>query len=273
MDAWKSILKILSSTMETPGLYGAYHIIWLAVVIGLTVLACLRGKYATEKKVRWVVFLTAVAVAICEVYKQVVFTFGDGSGEPGFQWYAFPWQFCSTPMYIGLLTGVFRKGKVHDALCAYLATYAVFAGTVVMIYPGDVYIDLIGINIQTMICHGSMPVIGAYLLSSGHVKLQPRTILKAVPVFACCVGVALVLNELAYSHGIGDFNMFFVSRHVECTLPVYSLVHNAVPFPLNLIIYILGFTAAAFIMLLIAMGIRHLAGNARHKAVAAASLT
>ena len=48
-----------------------------------------------------------------------------------YAWYAFPWQFCSTPMYIGLLAGL-SKGKLHDHFCAYLATFALFAGTAVM---------------------------------------------------------------------------------------------------------------------------------------------
>jgi hypothetical protein len=160
------------------------------------------------------------------------------------------------------LAGLLRKGKVHDALCAYLATFAVFAGTAVMIYPGDVFIETIGINIQTMICHGSMITLGIYLLYTGYVKLEHKTILKALPVFACTVLIALILNEVAYYSGLLEtesFNMFFISRHMESTLPVYSLIHNAVPFPINLVIYIAGFTVAAYLMLVIGMGIRAIA--------------
>ena len=52
--------------------------------------------------------------------------------------------------------------------------------------------------------------------------------------------------------------MFYISPYLDCSLPVYSLVHNAVPFPVNLIIYILGFTAAATVILLLCKGIRAL---------------
>jgi len=50
--------------------------------------------------------------------------------------------------------------------------------------------------------------------------------------------------------------MFFVSRHCEPSLPVYSIVQGIVPYPWCLIIYIVGFTLAAYIMLLIAMLIK-----------------
>ena len=169
-------------------------------------------------------------------------------------------------MYVGLLTGIFRKGRIHDSLCAYLATYSVFAGLAVMIYPNDVFIETVGINIQTMVCHGSMVVIGGYLLGSGHVKLEMKTVLKAMPVFAVCVALAAIMNEAANAAGLLEehsFNMFYISPYLECTLPVYSLVHNAVPFPVNLVIYIVGFTAAATVVLLLCMLIRTLASSVK----------
>ncbi len=161
-------------------------------------------------------------------------------------------------MYVGSLAALTR-GKLHDALCSYLATFSLFAGLCVMFYPGDVFIDTIGINVQTMICHGSMVAIGIYLLSTGYVKLAHKTVLKAAPVFAACVLMAAGMNELAHLTGLKEtFNMFFISPHWDCTLPLYSLIHEAVPFPLNLLIYIAGFTAAAWIVLLVGMAIRKL---------------
>jgi hypothetical protein len=165
-------------------------------------------------------------------------------------------------MYMGLLAGITRKGKVHESLCAYLATYSIFAGICVMLYPVTVFVDTVGINIQTMFCHGSMIVIGVYLLATGYVKLEHKTILRAIPVFAICVTIASVMNEAAYYTGLlenHDFNMFFISRHAAPSLPVYSLVQEVVPFPFCLIIYVGAFTLASYLILLVAMGLRVLA--------------
>ena len=268
MEFFQPILKILDYRVEIPAVFGAYHIICLALTVVLTAFAAICGRHHSAKTVRRVVLITAIVVAILEIYKQINYTFGDGSNEPNYLWYAFPWQFCSTPMYIGLLAGIIRKGRIHDSLCAYLATYAVFAGAAVMLYPGDVFIETLGINIQTMICHGSMVVIGGYLLGSGHVELKLKSVLKAMPVFAVCVALAVLMNEHAHAVGLlenHNFNMFYISPYLECTLPVYSLIHNAVPFPVNLIIYVLGFTAAATVILLIAKGIARLGRKQRHR--------
>lgn len=264
MNFWVGFLNFLQTTMTRPTVFGWYHILWLGITVGLTVLLCTRFRNCSRETVRKVVFGVAVLVALLEIYKQIVFTFSvaDGAIVADFQWYAFPWQFCSTPMYVGLLVGVFRKGKVHDALCAYLATYSMFAGLCVMIYPGDVFIETIGVNIQTMICHGSMIVIGAWLLATGYVPMVNRTIGKAACVFASTIAVAIVLNEVTWYTdltGGETFNMFYISRHWEGTLPVYSQVQKILAYPWCLIVYIAAFTVAAYIMLLAAMGIRHLA--------------
>ncbi len=258
MNFVEKLLLFLDSRMTTPTLFGWFHIVWLLLMIAATVLAWRFGAKASKKQVHHIVLITAIVVSVLEIYKQINFTFsvGENGIVSDYAWYAFPFQFCSTPMYVGLLAGIFRKGKFSDCLCAYLTTYAVFAGLVVMLYPGDVFIDTIGINIQTMVCHGSMLPIGSLLLASGCVKMEWKTVLKAAYVFVGALLIACVMNEIAYASGLLEtdtFNMFYVSRHCDPHLPVYSLIQPLVPYPISLIIYVLGFTAAGAIMLLIPM--------------------
>lgn len=236
----------MDASMNTPSLFGWFHLLWLGITIATTYALCRWGKGKERSVILW----TTLIVIFLEIYKQINYSFSYTKGITfDYQWYAFPFQFCSTPMYVGLLAAL-THGKLHKALCSYLSTFALFAGLCVMFYPGDVFIDTIGINIQTMICHGSMVVIGIYLLATGYVELTHKTVLKALPVFAVCVFLAAGMNEIAHIAGLKEtFNMFFISPYWECTLPVYSLIHSALPFPINLLLYIAGFTAAAFIVL------------------------
>lgn len=271
MEFLGELLALLDAKMDTPTMYGWFHLLFFALSVAAGMMLCKFAK-PTDSFVTKLLLTTAILSIGLEVYKQINYTFSyDGQTiTADFQWYAFPFQFCSTPMYVGLLAGLLRKGKVRDGLVTYLATYALFGGLVVMIYPAQVFISTIGINIQTMICHGSMIVVGAYLLYTGYVKLAWKTILKAMPVFAVAVCMAVMMNEIAYMSGLlktETFNMFFVSRHCESTLPIYGAVHEAVPFPLNLVIYILGFTAAASVILLLAMGIRKIGSKSKKQLV------
>lgn len=264
MTFFGKILDILTVKMETPQPYGWFHLLFFALSIAAGIALCLIFKNPDSRTVRRILLTVSVLVVVLEVYKQIVYTFSyDGAVVTGdFQWYAFPFQFCSMPMYVGFLAGCLKKGRVHNALCAFLVTYSMFAGLSVMCYPVQVFIPTIGINVQTMICHGSMITLGIFLVFSGYVKMSLRkTLLPAMTVFGICVCTAVIMNEVVYYSGIAGgetFNMFFVSRHFPPSLPVYSLVQEVVPYPWCLFLYVIGFSVAAFLILGIMAGIRAL---------------
>lgn len=274
MTFWQNVLRILDAKMTEPQPYGAFHltVFALSIIVGIG-LGLWHKKSGSPERVRRIILWTSVTVALLEIYKQINYSFSYEDGVSfAFNWSAFPWQFCSTPMYVGLLAGLTRKGKLHESLCAYLATYSMFAGLIVMIIPTSIYVETIGINIQTSFCHGSMIAIAIYLMYSGYVKVEHKTILKAIPVFVVAVAVAMILNEVGYLTGLTEehyFNMFYFSRHEDPHLPIYSLVQPLVPYPVSLVIYIGGFTLAAYLMLAGAMGVRSLARIPKHKVATA----
>ena len=267
--SWEKIWNVLEYRTATPKVGGWFHLSFWALSIAAGVLLCLWLKDG-KKHAPHVVVSTAVLVILLEVYKLYHFGLIQGGGIFAFPWRYFPFQFCSTPMYVGFLTAFFPKGKVRDSLYAYLATFSVFAGLCVMVNPIQVFVPTLGINLQTMICHGSMLTVGIYLFGSGSVKMEYKTVLKALPVFAITASIAVVLNEWAHSSGITEqygFNMFYFSRYGEPSLILYSDVQRAlgVSNPLNLFIYVVSFILAAFVILFGAMGIRWLLARLRTK--------
>lgn len=267
MVFFERILEFFDVKMQRPEAWGWFHLLFWGLTVGAAVLLCVLHKKDKPDRVRKVILTVAITVTLLEIYKQINFSFSYGGGISfDYQWYAFPFQFCSTPMYVGLLAGIVKKGRFHDALCAYLATYAMFAGLITMLIPNDIYIDTVGINIQTSVCHGSMITVAIYLLYTGYVKLEHKTILKAMSVFACTMGIAMVMNEIAYHCGLDEtFNMFYISPHQEPFLLVYSDIQKIVPFPFCTLIYFFAFSLAAYLVLLIAIGISKLCGVIRRK--------
>ena len=269
----QTILRILDAGMQTPQMYGWFHLLSLGLMFAA--IASAHKWKKSPDQVNKVLLIVSVTTLLLEVYKQINFNFaydGDLGVRLEPQLYAFPWQFCSTPMYVGLLAGLLRRGRVYQALCAYLATYALFAGACVMLYPVTVFTGTIGINIQTMFCHGSAVVVGVYLFMSGHVKPAFGTLLKAFPVFCAAVAIAVLLNETAYLLDVleeHNFNMFFISRHCEPELPIYSQVQKKLPYPVCLLVYLFGFTAAAGGVLAAANGTARWSARRKRKRTAA----
>ena len=52
-----------------------------------------------------------------------------------YDWSRFPFQFCSTPIYIALLAAPLHDGKLRRALLCFLATYSPVAGCAVLFPP------------------------------------------------------------------------------------------------------------------------------------------
>ncbi|MBQ9802666.1 MAG: YwaF family protein [Clostridia bacterium] len=248
MNALEKFLYALQAPMTTPQPYGLWHITCMLIVAALTVFLVLRFRDTDDKTLRRILLIAWVAMVVSEIYKQVIFAFDcDGLTTAwSYAWYAFPFQFCSTPLYALPFVIFLKDGPVRDAVIAFLSTFSLFAGLAVMLYPGDVFISYIGINVQTMLHHGLQVALGIYLAAYCRRRMNRRKFLSGLAVFAAFVAVAMTLN-IAMHHihlaaGIdATFNMFYISPYHNCTLPVLSVIDPLLPYPVFLMVYLLGF--------------------------------
>ncbi len=261
----KGILSFLQAEMETPTSYGWFHFLFLALVVVATVLLSVFFKDCKDKTFRRIALIAWIIMVAFEVYKQIVFTFKvvDGEIVGDYQWYAFPYQFCSTPMYILPFVAFMKEGKARDFFTSYISTFAMFGGLVVFAYPNDVFIETIGVNIQTMIHHGLQIVTGVFFAVYERKKLTLPYFAKSIAVFAVTSAIAIGLNEMMYyifqAKGIDEtFNMFYISSHFPAHLPVLSTVYEIAPYPVFLIAYLVGFTLASALVFYVIVGIMKL---------------
>ncbi len=261
----EQIYNFFDMEMPRPTSYGWFHILFILIAISVTVLLCVFFKDAKDKTFRRIMLISWLTMVILEIYKQLNYSisFPDGVFTWDYQWYAFPYQFCSTPLYILPFLAFMKEGKFRDFFEAYISTFSLFAGLVVFIYPNDVFIKTIGINIQTMVHHGLQIVLGVYCAVYNRKKLNFKYFLKAIPVFMVLLVIAVILNETAgaYIKTAFDetFNMFYISRLFPCTLPVVSLFYPPVlPWFLFFLVYSVGFCLAATVIFYINLGIMKL---------------
>ena len=256
----EKFLAALDGTMPLPTLFGWYHLLCLGIVVGLCILVCLTAKGISDKKFNLVIGVTAGVLLLLEIYKQFNYSYNPSTDAWDYQWYAFPFQFCSTPMYVMLVAAFLKNGKVKTSLCSFLATYGFFAGAAVMFYPSDVFIRTIGINIQTMAHHGMMVVIGVFMYVSGRVECSKKTIFRAIPTFAALIALALIMNVIFVKLDFSDetFNMFYISPYFDCTLPLLDMIYASTPYPVFILVYLFGFTLAGGIMSFLILGAKKL---------------
>lgn len=266
MNFFEKILYTFQNTMATPQIFGWFHILWLLIIATAITLIIILRKRINEKGVKYTILTIGILLILFETMKQLIYSFNWNANTQtsswNYQWYAFPFQFCSTPMYIMIVAGLCKKNLFRESLYAYLGTFALFGGLSVMFYPGDVFCSTIFINIQTMFWHGSIVVVGILLWVTNSIQIKQKTLIKASCVFAVMLAIAMILNYIwKFLGGLETgqtFNMFYISPFYNCTLPLLSIIYSKVPYIIFLLCYVFGFVLIAYLIILIAMAINKL---------------
>ena len=271
MEALINIYEFLTKTMDTPGNFGWFHIVCIGVIAVLSVVLSAAFRHSSDRAVNRFVTLTWVVLLLLEIYKQLIFGFElqDGVFTWDYAWYAFPFQFCSSPLYVLPVIAFTRRTRTRNACIAYMVSFSFFAGLAVLCYPNDVFISTIGINIQTMVHHGSQVILGFVLATRYRRRMNSRFFFGGVRVFVIMCAIAMLLNIGVYkyfaAHGITDtFNMFYVSPYFDCTLPVLSMFNGKVSYPVFFAIYVFGFTLCAILVFGILKGLTRVTSKSEH---------
>ena len=246
MKVFEKIVVALQTTAEHPTNFGAYHLCCVAAVILITALMCIFLRKISEKSFRIIIGSLWLVMVLFEIYKQIVFSYDANTGWD-YNWSSFPYQLCSTPMYVLPILAFFKDGKIRDAAIFYIATFSFFGGLVVYIFPNDVFnTDLLGIHIQTMVHHGIQVAIGIFAMVREREKLNFKYFLKGVLVYVGAIAIALLLNAFVRPAVNEEFNMFYINEIDNCALPlVGDVIKPNVPYIAFLLIYIVGFVGIA----------------------------
>lgn len=252
---FKAILQFFQTTTPScvvPQPFGAFHLTFLALSILAAVLLSVFFRNSSDETYRKIVLICWIIFLVIEVYKQITYNFHiqpDGSIKFEYQWYVFPFQFCSSPFYVLPFIAFSKNKHVYDACTAFAMTFMLFAGLAVIALGSDIYEYRIGINIQTSIHHGMMLALGVLTLVRNRKRYGDyKFFLKGCVVFAILLVVAIVLNSLAPLWTNATFNMFFLAEKWGCHIPVLSLIQPHVPHFVFIFIYFVGFSFVALIV-------------------------
>ena len=262
MDIITKIYDIANSTMTAPTTGSAFHLAFVGAVLVLTVLLSWAFRNCTDRALRTLTGFFWVVIVALEIYKQLVFclSLSDGVFSWDYAWYIFPFQFCSSPLYILPIIAFSGNNKLRERCIAYMMTFSLFAGLAVFCYPGDVFTETAGICIQTMVHHGSQILMGIFYAVRYRDRFGVKHFFSGAKVFVVMSFIAMVLNVVVYhaflTFGIDEtFNMFYISPYFDCTLPLLSTVYEMIPYTGFICVYFFGFILCALIVYSIFTGL------------------
>lgn len=260
MNYFEKFLYFLQGEMERPSSYGWYHILWIIISFIFIIYFYLRKEKNNEKTLKRVLLIYGVIAFLLELLKQLSWAFNYDPVTNlvtwNYEWYAAPFQLCSTPIYVSLICLFLKKGKLRDNLLSYMAYVTILGSLATFIYPEDVFVRDILINIHTMYLHCGSLVVSIYLLISKEVKINFKSLLSGYKVFIVFAFIAEMLNLTIYNSGILNgqtFNMFYISPYFISSLPVFNIIQEKVPFIIFIILYLFAIFMGALIIYLISM--------------------
>ena len=255
MNFFEKFLYFLQGEMNEPTPFGWFHLMWIGIIIvSLFILFILRKKYS-EKQLKTVLAIYGIVAFILEGLKQIIWSFNydpiNNIVSWDYQWYAAPFQLCSTPIYVSLICLFLKKNKLRNSLLSYMAYITILGGITTIILPESCFVSDILINIHTMWLHCGSFVVSVYLLMSGEVKIDIKSLRNAFLTFLVFVIIAEGLNIGIYNSGIlnGEtFDMFYISPYFISTLPIFDILQANLPFIVFVIIYLTVILLGAFVI-------------------------
>lgn len=258
MNIIEKFLYFLQGEMERPKSYGWYHILWIIISLVFIIYFYLRKNKNNEKTLKTILLIYGFGSFILELLKQLIWAFNY---DPitnivtwNYTWYAAPFQLCSTPIYVSLICLFLKKNKLRDALLSYMAYITILGSLATFIYPEDVFVRDILINIHTMFLHCGSLVVSIYLLISREVKINFKSLLSGYKVFLIFALIAEILNLIVYNSGIlngATFNMFYISPYFISSLPIFNIIQEKVPFIIFIMLYLFAIFMGSLIIYLI----------------------
>lgn len=193
-----------------------------------------------------------------EIWKQLTLTFILGGGQ--YNWWYFPFQLCSIPMYILLIYPRIRRAALKQALLAFLMCYGLLGGIAVFADTTGLHYPLTALTAFSYGWHILLIILGisagtVYLrLLSGHQKKAPlRPFLYATCLYLACCLAAVFLNMVFDRYG--TINMFYINPDYKMQQIVFRdlvprLGNNAV-----ILLYMACTILGAFLLFLLWKGI------------------
>ena len=113
------------------GIFNIEHLILLISTFIVIIFAIKNTKSKEEKEVKKIIRISTIIVWILEILK-IAFVFSVGNGNQLNK--VVPLYYCSLLLYTGLLSSI-GKGKIKRVGDVFLATGAIVAGVIFLIFP------------------------------------------------------------------------------------------------------------------------------------------
>ncbi len=248
MDTWlRDLIEATAWEMEKPKAYGTFHLTFTLVGFVLCVFLAWRLRNLGEKGSRRLLLGVGAFLIVTEIYKQLFYYYHIGGGS--YQWWIFPFQLCSIPMYFCVIAPLLRRGKLQHAMFCFMTTFNLLGGAISFAEPSGLVHEYWTLTLHAFLWHMCLVFVGFYLIASGRGARTLRDYRYAAITFGVLCVVAFGINLSLFNVSEGSINMFYVGPR-NSPLIVFKQISEAAGWYVSTLLYIPAVCLGSFLIFL-----------------------
>lgn len=201
-----------------------------------------RSQTVTRAADRTMLFSCGLVLLALETYKQGFLYFVEFNEV--YDWWYFPFQLCSIPMYLCLLYPF--SGKFSGILASFIQDYGLLGGIMALLVPDGLMHPYWTMTLHGFLWHFLLIFSGIFCTFSGASDQSTRGFLKTVPLFFTCCLIAIFINIAAGP--LSDADMFYISPYHPSSQPVFHRFSLALGILPGILLYIGAILLGAFLV-------------------------
>ena len=176
----------------------------------LSIILAWQAHKLSSKGQNRLLILLAVLFPLSELGKQFLLYV---SNNCSYDWWYFPFQLCSMPMYLlplyCLLPEKYRQARL--TLANFLVDFGLLGGVFAFVDPSGMHYNLAVLTLHSYLWHFLMIFLGLFLIFTHKNSTCPKDFLLPGALFLMLVGIATSINIIF--HTCGSINMFYISPY------------------------------------------------------------
>lgn len=246
-------------------LFGGFHIILTIVsVLAAVMAAWFAARFVpgsassggvvagvdpknSKRRLDMILLLTGMLLAMLETFKQIYLYFSSGSSA--YDWWYFPFQLCSVPMYLCALVP-FVRPRLRSSFLTFMGGYTFVSAVAALVYPEDILSAAPVMIAHGFFWHSILLFISLLIFMTGTADASAAGLARAAFLFAVLSVVAVIINiavepvmqtgRAAHSYAA----MFYLNPYHLSPQPIISDIQKAAGIPAGLLLYSIVTTLA-----------------------------
>ncbi len=199
--------------------------------------------------------LCGILMLISEIWKQWTLSFQINNGV--YNWWYFPFQLCSIPMYVCLAIGLLSSPRIRQSiscvriygdklrslLMAFLMDYGLLGGIFAFFDTSGMHYNYLPLTIHSFAWHILLILLGCVSGLSHKSAHSLKGYRFSTILYLVCCGIATFFNLVFYR--FGAINMFYINPHYSMNQKVFCHIADILGNGYGIGFYIMASIAGA----------------------------